>query len=179
MGASKESAIQMQDDAVNGNRQILPMDSNSKNMGLVINSQSFLTASKDDIHTKAMAVVDDYLSGHKSPTEALIIVKKMIDFAEEVKSNISDAAANELRLAKSEKREVSGNSITEQMVGTRYSFKECQDPIWNELNEKIKEREAFLKTIKGSKQELIEETGEVVQIFEPVKSGKMGLIIKY
>lgn len=155
------------------------MNTETTDRGLTIATQSFLSLDKASLTEKAMAVADSYLDGFKSPTEGLIIAKKLIDFGEQIKINLADAAGNDLRLSKGEKRIVNGATITEQMLGSRYSYKECNDPIWNELNEKIKNREAFLQTIKGSKQELIEETGEVVEIFEPVKSGKLGLIIKY
>lgn len=175
MTTSKDQDIQMKYDEANK-----PFASNGNtSTGLVISTESFLTINKDTLRDKAMSVVDNYLDGFKSPTEGLILAKKMIDMGEMIKENLAAAAASELRLAKSEKRAVHGNDITEQMVGVRYSYKDCNDPIWNELNEKIKQREAFLKTIVGSKQELIEETGEVVQIFEPTKSGKLSLIIKY
>lgn len=142
-------------------------------------SRSFLTESKAAMGEHAKDVVSFYTDGHNSPVEGLIIAKKMVEFAELIKENLADAAVNELKLSGSEKRTIAGNEINQQMVGVRYNFSSCKDPIWDELNIKIKEREAFLKTIKGSKQELIEETGEVVQIFEPTKSGKLSLIIKY
>ena len=107
------------------------------------------------------------------------MAKKMVDFGEMLKENLSDPAANELKIAKGDKYDLHGNTITEQMVGVRWSYKDCGDPIWNELNEKIKEREKFLQSIKGSKEEYIPETQEVVRILEPIKTGKLGLIIKY
>jgi len=147
--------------------------------GLVLTSNKLLSLDKASLTEFAQAVTDKYLDGFSNPAEGKLLAKKMGDFAELVSSNLSDAAASELKLAKGEKREFMGATVTEQMLGTRYSFKECGDPIWNELTEKIKKREDFLKTINGSQQVLIEETGEVVQIFEPVKSGKLGLVFKY
>ena len=149
-----------------------------ENKGLTIHQPYFVDLNKDAIRDVAMAVVSRHLDGFNSPTEGLIFAKKLSDVAELIKENLADAAANELKLVKGEKSVQHNVEINEQMTGVRYSFDNCGDPIWNELNAKIKEREAFLKTIKGSKQELIEETGEVVKIFEPVKSGKMSLIVK-
>lgn len=149
------------------------------NTGLTITPQSFLTIDKEGLREKAMAVVDNYLDGHKSPAEGLVMAKKMIDMGEMIKENLADPAANELKIAKGDKYDLQGNTITEQMVGVRWSYKDCGDPIWNELNEKIKEREKFLQSIKGSKEDFIPETGEVVRILEPTKSGKLSLVIKY
>ena len=151
----------------------------NQNQGLTITSAKFLDLDKNAIKDLAMSVVDEYQDGFKSPAEGLLLSKKLEELAVQIKENLKDAAANELKLGKGEKANVHGAIVTEQMTGVKYSFKDCGDPIWNELNEKIKNREAFLKTIKGSKQELIKETGEVVEIFEPVKSGSMSLIFKY
>lgn len=169
MGATKADFTQMRDEE--------QQKQNSK--GLTINEKSFLTLDKLSVTEMAMAVVDKYTDGYNSPTEGLLLAKKFIDLGEAIKENIADNASNELKLGKGEKRVQNGATFTEQMVGVRYNFANCGDPIWNELSEKIKQREAFLKTIVGSKQELIEETGEVVMLTEPVKSGKLGLIIKY
>lgn len=147
--------------------------------GLTINEKNFLTLDKQSVTELAMAVVDKYTDGHNNPVEGLLLAKKLIDLGEEIKDNLGDYPTNELKLANKEKRVVLGATFNEQMVGVRWSYKDCGDPVWNELNTKLKEREAFLQTIKGRKQELIEETGEVVEISEPVKSGKLGLIIKY
>lgn len=149
-----------------------------KSNGLIITEKSFIDLNKDGIRDFAMGVVDSYNDGFKSPTAGLIMAKKLTDAAELIKENLQDACINEMRLGKGEKYTGHNVTINEQMVGVRYSFKECGDPVWNELNEKIKNRESFLKTIKGSKTELIEETGEVVTIYEPVKSGKLSPVIK-
>ncbi len=147
--------------------------------GLTITTQSFLSLDKASLTEKAQAVADQYLDGYNSPTEGLTIARKGLDFFEQLKNNLADAAANELKLSKGEKRVINGATVTEQMVGVRWDYKGCGDPLYNDLAEKLKNREAFLQTIKGSQNVLIEETGEVVEIFEPIKSGKMGLIIKY
>lgn len=166
--------------AAKGETYFTPINSvSTPETGLTLTSSKLLDLSKGAITELAQDVVSDYLDGYKSPSEGLFFAKKLKELAETIEKNLSDPAANELKIVKGEKREFMGATVTEQMVGVRYSFKECGDPVWNDLKEKITNREEFLKTIKGSKQELIEETGEVVQIFEPIKSGKMGLIFKY
>lgn len=140
--------------------------------------KSILDLTAEGIREKAMQIVDYYKDGFNNPAEGLILAKKLTEVSELIKDNLQEAASNELKLGKGDKASLFGCTINEQMVGVRYSFKECGDPVWNELNEKLKNREAFLKTIKGSKTELIEETGEIVTIYEPVKSGKMAPVIK-
>lgn len=146
--------------------------------GVVIKQKTFLDLDTAGIKDFAMDLVDKFTDGFNSPTEGLIFAKKLAEAAELIKENLQAPAISEMRLGKGEKYIGHNVTINEQMVGVRYSFKECGDPVWNELNEKIKNREAFLKTIKGSKEELIEETGEVVTIYEPVKSGKLSPVVK-
>ncbi len=171
MGQSKEEFTQMRDDE---QQQAVA----NKSMAVTLAPKSILDLTSEGIRTKSQQIVDYYTDGYNNPAEGLILAKKLTEMAEQIKSNLQDPASNELKLGKGEKAELFGCVINEQMVGVKYSFKECGDPLWNELKEKITNRENFLKTIKGSKQELIEETGEVVTIYEPIKSGKMAPVIK-
>lgn len=116
----------------------------------VIGKTTLLELSKQGVQDAAKVFVEHYTDGTQSPAEGLLFAKKLTDFVEEVKANISDAATNELKLGKGEKGNVHGATVTEQMVGVRYDFSVCNDTIWNRLNKEIKEREAFLKTVKGS-----------------------------
>lgn len=171
MGASKESFTQMRDDE---QQQAIA----SKSNGLTLAPKSILDLTSEGIKAKSQQIVDYYTDGFNNPAEGLILAKKLTEMAEQIKNNLQDPTTNELKLGKSEKAELFGCVITEQMVGVKYDYKPCGDPVWNELKEKITNRESFLKTIKGSKAELIEETGEVVTIYEPIKSGKMAPVIK-
>lgn len=152
---------------------------NNTETGITLNTQSFLELSKEAIRDKAMAVVDNYRDGYNNPAEGLLISKKLIDFAEMIKENLADAAANELKLASGEKRVINGASFNEQMTGVRYDFSHCEDKLYNEAMAIVKEREAFLKTVKGTAMTGDLSTGETWMVNEPIKSGKLSLIIKY
>jgi hypothetical protein len=145
---------------------------------LTINSKSFIELDKEALRDKSMAIVDYYLDGFNSPTEGLIFAKKLTEMAEDIKENLADAATNELKLAKSEKRSLHSCDINEQMTGVRYDFKNCNDLAWNRAKAILDEREAFLKTVKGEQITGDPATGETWMAKEPVKSGKMSLIIK-
>jgi hypothetical protein len=169
MTSSKDQFQQMRDEEIQANT----------NRGLAINEKSFLNLDKTSVIDMAHAVVEKYTDGHNSPYEGLLLAKKFIDLGEEIKANISDNAANELKLAKSEKRIVGTTTVSEQMVGTRYDFKPCEDVTWNRLKEAITERENFLKTVTAPQITGDPETGETWMAKPAVKSGKIGLIIKY
>jgi len=147
-----------------------------------LDSTSFLKLSKLDLKTRAEQAVQAVKDGWVSPIDASIMIKKTEAVLDYMKEEIKPLALSEMT---EKSRSVFGVDITKSMLGVKYSFTDCNDPIWNELNEqkialdkKLKEREAFLKTIKVSKQELIEETGEVVTLYEPIKTGTEGLTLK-
>lgn len=146
--------------------------------GLTFSQQSFLEFNKSDIKTVAMAVVDQCADGNKSWGDAVIFAKKLTELADLIKENTADHALNELRLADKEKRVVRGCEINSQMTGVKYDYASTGHKKWIELNKQIKDEETFLRSIKGSKTMVDEETGEVHTIKEPIKSGKMTLIIK-
>lgn len=149
-----------------------------KNDNLLL-SMAFLSLDKASLTEVAMATADSYLDGFKSTVTGLMLAKKLADFAELLKNNLADAAANELKLAKGEKRVVNGATITEQMTGVRYDYASTGDKEWIELNAKLKEREKFLRGITGSITLVDDDSGEVYTVSEPIKIGKMSLIVKY
>lgn len=146
--------------------------------GLTITTQSFINLDKASIRYIAMATVDNYLDGYKSPAEGLILAKKLSELSELLKENLADAAANELKLGKSEKYTGHNVEINEQMAGVKYNFDVCGDVLYDKAIKIVKEREAFLKTVKGEQITGDPETGETWMAKEPIKSGKMTLIVK-
>lgn len=175
MTKTKEIFMQMRDEDTELWESSKPQPTTTD---LTLSEHSFIDFNKDDIRTVAMSVIDQCAEGHKSWADALIFSKKLNELADLIKENAADGAANELKLNGKEVRTLKGCQINEQMTGVKYNYESTGDPIWKELDEKKKSREAFLKTIKGSKTEIIEETGEVVTLHEPVKSGKLALIVK-
>lgn len=150
-----------------------------QNQGLTITTAKFLDLDKGAIKDLAMSVVDEYQDGFKSPAEGLLLAKKLEELAVQIKENLKDAAANELKLGKGEKANVHGATVTEQMTGVRYDFSQCGDVTYDKAIAIVKEREAFLKTVKGQQMTGDLETGETWLVQEPVKSGSMSLIFKY
>lgn len=94
--------------------------------------------------------------------------------------------------SKGEKLAVGNFEITQKETGVRYDY--SHDPVWNDLNEKLKtakkalaDREKRLKaapkpdTLKGIKAEteLDQDTGEVFEVLPPVKTSSISPEIKY
>jgi hypothetical protein len=146
--------------------------------GLILTEKSFVNLDKSGIKDFSMSVVDKFTDGYSSPTEGLIFAKKLTEAAELIKENLQSPAINEMKLGQGEKYSKFNCVITEQMVGVKYDFKGCGHKEYNKLIERVKEIEAFLKTVKGSMTIVDEDTGEVSTVYEPVKSGKLSPVIK-
>jgi hypothetical protein len=93
-----------------------------------------------------------------------------------------DVKTAKQKFDKNEKIVRCGFDISERETGIRYKFDQCGDPCWNdfnnvmeELKEAMKNRESFLKTIKGSIN-IITDDGEAVTIFEPIKQSTTSII---
>lgn len=176
MTTSKDKFMELREQEV---QETNTTRSSSGNTNVAINEKSFLELDKESVRGIGRMIVNKYTDGNNSPYAGLLLAKKLIDLGEEIKSNISDNAASELRLATGEKRVVGTTTVNEQMLGVRYDFKPCNDLIWNKLSEAIKEREAFLKTVTAPQITGDTDTGETWMVNPPVKSGKLGLVIKY
>lgn len=148
------------------------------NTKLTLAPKSILDLTSEGIRVKSQQIVDYYTDGYNNPAEGLILAKKLTEMAEQIKSNLQDSASNELKLGKGDKAELFGCVITEQMVGVRYDFSNCGDKTYNDATKIVKEREAYLKTVKGEQITGDPTTGEVWSVKEPVKSGKMCPVIK-
>ena len=68
-----------------------------------------------------------------------------------------------------------GHKIVPAEFGTRYDY--SNDPIYNELSNKIKEREKFLRTIKEPITQVDPDTGEVITVMPAIKNSTKGLKI--
>lgn len=71
----------------------------------------------------------------------------------------------------------SGTKLELAEVGVKYDYSDCQDAIWNELQNSlesiqalIKNRETFLKAISIHGLDIINEDGEVLKIYPPTKT---------
>lgn len=72
-----------------------------------------------------------------------------------------------------------GVKFTLAETGTSYDFSKCNDPELldleakaKEVNDELKKRKEFLKTVPLSGMDIITKEGEVVKIFPPAKSSK-------
>lgn len=104
---------------------------------------------------------------------AELTVKTAID-------GIMDAAIDEAsKYHKGEKITAMGCELSQKESGVRYDFTGCGDAVYDRmaaemdaLKERMKEREAFLKTVKEGMTVVDEESGEVMTIRPAAKQSK-------
>jgi hypothetical protein len=93
-------------------------------------------------------IKDRVLEGRLNPLEFYRQAKIAGDCIEELKkdADILSCAQDERARYGKEKPSING-SIVDTGSKTTYDFKSCNDPVWNELKEKISEREKLLKAL--------------------------------
>lgn len=111
--------------------------------------------------------------------EAADMIAKMEFFIKELKSNADyiDYLRYEIAKYGSAHTTASGTRIELAEVGVKYDYVFCEDDILNDmiiqreaLDERIKERQDFLKRLPAEGIDIISEHGEVKRIYPPSKS---------
>jgi hypothetical protein len=142
--------------------------SNIVNLSNVVPSkEAFLKISND--------LIKDVINGSADPIRLSALLDFVIKTCTEAKSNIKEHTISQLEKDPSRK-DYFGYKIEVTEAGVTYDFSGCNDPELKSLytrqdliKESIKDKEAFLKAIKGHATLVIEETGEVVTVYPPVK----------
>ena len=116
--------------------------------------------------------VSAVLEGDINPLEAFARMKAMSEaLAKAIKdTRLVDAVVGECDKYGKETPEWQGVKFSVSEVGVKYDFSVCNDSTWDSLTQQIesltearKERENFLKGIKGDMQIADAETGELLQ----------------
>jgi len=165
----------------NLNLFLLPKEETSL---IPLENKTILHADRGELSEMASMMIEAVDDGFADPLDTLIIAKKgMYVFENIVKGMKGKAYIDGGKLSKH------NVDIRTQDVGVKYHFDGCGDMVWNELNQQIaeltakqKEREAFLKSLKGeTKYHLDEETGEEqtfeTPIYPPARVGASSLVL--
>jgi hypothetical protein len=109
------------------------------------------------------SVKESILEGHLNPLDFYRRAKLIIDAIESLKKDqdIFDCAEQERAKYGKEKPNVNG-SVVDISSRTTYDYESCEDPVYQELKEKLKAREAFLKNIPAGGV-ADPETGQIIQ----------------
>ena len=142
---------------------------------LIIPASEIKSLNKKEIIELASNTVASFDSSINDPIEVLAIISKAGLFLETVEKGIKAEALNELQKTYAGKHIMLGIEFAEAEVGVKYDFTE--NAKWIELNEQIeklnekrKDLEAFIKTLKSKTVTVDEETGETIEWFPAGKS---------
>ena len=131
---------------------------------------------KETIKETSLALLNDIDEGHMHPLQ----VAAQFKFIEEVINNVKEELRQRVIAEKykygKQAMTFHGANFEIKEAGIRYDYSHCDDTIWNDLkqqlddlNDKIKEREAFLKSLKERFTYIDESTGEIVTLYPPQK----------
>jgi hypothetical protein len=107
-----------------------------------------LPATVSDISYLKSRIKHEIINGQKNPLEFYVQAKLLSDLIEDLKkdSDIFDCAWSERQKYGKEKPVVSG-SVVDVSSRTTYDYNSCGDHVYDELKEKLKAREQFLKSL--------------------------------
>ena len=102
-------------------------------------------------------------------------------------NDIREAVIKETeKYGKGETPSYKGAVVQVKETSVKYDFAGCNDIVWDKLNkekkevdEKIKQRESFLKLVNTNKTEIDKETGEIYTIFPPARSSTTSYAITF
>lgn len=142
-----------------------------------------LPYSKADIQDFSNRILDFLESGQGNPSDLLLRFKGFEKVFEACKSRLTELVVDEV--SKHGKEAIlNGQTFKIQEFGTKYLYDQTGDTTWKRLKQEadsaikaLKEREDFLKTIKGHLTAVDESTGEIITIYEPTKVSTTGVAV--
>lgn len=127
-------------------------------------------------------IVQQVRNGNENPIRVLVQSRAMEKAIKIIIDNVKMFAEREAEKYPGDKFEFYGNEIAKAEVKTEYDYLGSQDPVYERVlyefeqaSKKLKEREAFLKTVKEPMTIVDDMTGEVVTIHPPIKKTVSGL----
>lgn len=163
------------------------MDQREAEQNGVMKSVFEFVPSKQAIEVLSNNIIESVRDGSVNTIEAAVKLKFIVDALTVAKTGILSEVRDELnKYTKGEKVTAFGAELTAKETGTKYDYSNCNDSEWNELNqqlneikEKMKPREAFLKSLQKKTIITIEETGETFEVFPPLKTSTSSYEIRW
>lgn len=127
---------------------------------------------KDSIKETSLALLHDIDEGHMHPLQVAAQFKFVEDVISNVKEELRQRVIAEKDKYGKDDMTYHGAKFDIREAGVKYDYSQCDDMIWNDLkqqldalNEKMKEREAFLKSLKERFTYIDESTGEIITLY--------------
>lgn len=136
-----------------------------------------------DIMKKSLA------DGETNPIEAVVKAKSMYEVLSSFlkDDDVKELVVNECeKYGKGETPSFAGAKVQVKETGVKWDYTDCGDPVYDslsiqmeELKQRMKQRESYLKTITERKTEIDEATGEIYTILPPVRTATTSYSITY
>lgn len=138
------------------------------------------STSKESIKLFGDGIIDRVKEGHADPLRVAALTRSMEAIAKYVNDNLKDNQKNEAQKYGDKPFILHGCEMQYTSVKSEYDYSSCNDPVWNNLNDKLlsiqsqlKARQEWLKTM--GKPEDIRQDDELVTIYPPMKKTMLGL----
>lgn len=149
---------------------------------LELGFKDVISSNKKQLKGIADKMIDKAKEGELDPVQAFSAARKGIDFFKQMEEGLRPIVEKDLKLSKGQDYKHNSVLFEGAVTKTEYDYHATQDRRWIELDAQIKdlteqkkERETFLKTLKTKLTTVDEDTGEVVEIYPPVKSESFGI----
>lgn len=127
-------------------------------------------------------LIESVKKGEVNPVELLIQLKAMEKVTGRVLKEIRDNFVREGDKYPTNTFELNGVRLEKGEVGVAFDFTVCKDTVWERLNTdsesaetKLKERQEFLKTLRGPLTVVDELSAEIITIYPPKKTSTTSL----
>lgn len=145
---------------------------------------ALMPASQAQVDRFSDQLIESVRNGELDPLQLLATFKATEMVIERTRKETKENQMNAADKYPGEKFEAFGCTMQKADVYTSYDYESTTDPVWRQLKQiaesaaqQLKDREAFLKTIKSPMTIVEEGTGEVVTLTPPVKKSTPGLKI--
>lgn len=139
---------------------------------------------KQEAELFANKLIDEVRNGEVNALDLHIKLTAMKKAFDTVKDQIADLVLKEAEKYGQKTFMHQSSQISISELGTKYDFGNCKDPVLNELynqenvlSSAIKDRETFLKALKEKMIYTDPDSGEITEIFPPIKSSTTGVKI--
>lgn len=141
---------------------------------------TIVSADKREMTNIVSRYLEDIAHNGGEPLKDLALCRKYIFLLEELEKGLKDFAISELEAYDRNETDVLGTTVKAVEAGVKYDFSESK--AWAEQKarvdaeaKRLKDIEAFAKTLKSKTTLVDEETGETMEYFPPVKTSSTSI----
>jgi len=153
---------------------------------LIDDASNVLTKTRQQ--SAADTLVQTVLDGDINPIEAYVKVKAAAECLSLVLKDerLVDVTTDECMKFGKERPTYGGASVCATEAGVRYDFSVCGDALWKRLSEQkrqieeqLKAREKFLRSLQGKTILVDEETGAAEEVYPPAKTSSTVIRVNF